>query len=278
MIAYYVYTHSLTTSNSVTVNINDPYYFVFDPQVIITNLLRYLHVYFKLDSMVYGNVTDIISYSLFYRIAVYVISFAICIYSGYRLIVKKDNKLLFFIILFLFIILPVLPMKNMQHILYLYAPAAFIGLIISYLASIVINNDIKKFTIIIIATILYLFAINLASPIQNFRGWWYSTATTDHNTYEYFHNIYLSGERYEEIHIINVPEVGYTSFWNGNGFIVKVAFDNPNQKVFINSNDYNTKDKKQLIIDFNNYDFITLSSSEKNDKTNKNDRLKRGDN
>ena len=259
MFAYYFYNSSLTNSNSVTVNENDPYYYSFNLIILIKNLFNYLYAYFNLDSMVYGNFSNIVNFSNLYKLTIITSSISVLVYSVYRFFKQKDNIMISLIVFFVFIILPVLPMKNMQHVLYLYAPSVFIATILSYLLSLAINVKNENYKYIIITEIVFLLFIGFASPIQNFRNWWLDTATTDHNTYNYFYNMKTNGEEYEKIYIINVPEVGYTSFWNGNGYIVKVAFDNPDQEVYINKDDYNLKDKKQLVIDFNNYDFKILT-------------------
>ena len=259
MLVYFGISRYLNASSTITSDINDYYYYTFNPIVLLTNLFKYIYVYFSTDSLVYGDVTTVITFSNYHKIVVLVGLISLFLYTITRLI-KKDKIPTILIISFIFIILPVLPMKNMHHVLYLYCPSVFISLLLAYISTNIIkmfNNYEIKLVLIVLVILTF---VNLGPSVNSFRGWWIETAKTDSNTFDYFVKLKKEYPDKNKIYILNVPvEEGYTSFYNGNGFIVKVAYNDPKINVFINNQEYDLSDEKTIVIDFNNYNFNIIS-------------------
>lgn len=258
MVGYFGLSRYLNASSTITSDVNDAYYYTFNPIILIGNLFKYIYVYFSKDSLVYGDVISIIKYSNYHKIIVLVGCIAALVYSIAKL-VKKDKIPVILMLGFVLMILPVLPMKNMHHVLYLYCPSVFIALFIAYVAT-DIFKIFKNFEIKLILVVLAILTlINISPSVNTFRGWWIDTAKTDSDTYDYFVKLKKKYPKKNKIYVINVPvEEGYTSFYNGDGYIVKVAYKNPKIKVYINKENYNINDEKTIVIDFNDYDFIIM--------------------
>lgn len=257
MLSYFILSRYLSTSSTSTDDITDIYYYTFNPIVLLINLFKYICVYFSKNSLVYGDVVNIIKYDNYYKMTVLLGCLITIIYSISKLI-KNEKLPIIFIIGFVFIIAPVLPMRNMHHVLYLYCPSVFLSLLIAYI-SVNIFKYIKNYEIkLIILVLTILTCVNLSGSVKFFRNWWIETAKTDSDTYDYFVKIKKKYPNKKKIYVINVPTGDYTSFYNGNGYIVKVAFDNPKLKVYINNDKYDIDNDETLVIDFNDYDFIIL--------------------
>ena len=257
MMTYFIFSRVLNASSSITHDINDPYYYSFNIVGMVKNLFSYIFAMFNSNALVYGNFTNIVKFSVYYKVSMIILLTIFIIYSCYKFI-KKDYTPFILILFFCFIIAPVLPMQNMHHVLYLYAPSIFMAIFISYMMIDLFLRIINKKYLLIIV-ILSLIAINCSSGVNTFRNWWLDTANTDHKTYNYFVNVSKKYKNVDKIYMVNVPENGYTSFYNGPGFVIKVAYDNPKLKVYINKNNYNLNKTNQLIIDFNNYDFKIIN-------------------
>ena len=226
MIFYFVYSMILKRGSTIEVDINNPYYYVFNPLLMVKNLLKYIYLYFNLNNMelVYNNPNHdlLIATSLFFII--------IIIYAIYKLI-KKEPKLMYMGLCFCFMIAPVLPMKNMQHILYLYIPSIFMSMIIVYL----LNQFKTKFTfqtLTIIVGILFL-SCNIEGVIL-YRNWWFSITEKEKITYDYLKSVKNKYNKSELFCVNNIDESSYNSFYYGPGAIINLAFDNNKIETRIN--------------------------------------------
>lgn len=257
MFAYFIYSRYLNSLSAVTHNIKDAYYYTFNPLVLIEDLFIYIYAYFTTSSLVYGNVTDIINYTAQYKMAILIV-IMIIIYLTIKKLLKKDYSYLIAIGFFLVLILPVLPMPNMHHVLYLYAPSAFLAIIIANLVYSIIKRVIDSNFAIVLLTIFVLLLINHSSCITGFRTYWTNTAYQDKKTYNYLLKLSKKyKDKVEKVYVINVPK-GYTSFTNGPGFIINSTFNNPKIKVYINQKNYDLNDEKILVIDYNKTNYKVL--------------------
>ena len=205
----------------------------------------------------YGNVTDIIKFTDQYKISILILIMAI-LYLTIKKYRKQDYTYLVAIGFFLVIILPVLPMPNMHHVLYLYAPSAFLSIIIANICYVIIKKIINNNVAVVILTILILLIINHSTGIVNFRNYWTDTAFQDKQTYKYLTKISKKySKKIKKVYVINVPK-GYTSFTNGPGYIIQSAFNNNKIKIFINKDNYNLSDDTTLVIDYNNTKYRIL--------------------
>ncbi len=257
MFSYFAYSRYLNSLSTITHDINDAYYYTFNPVILLKNLFIYIYAFFNTNSLVYGNVTDIIKFSGQYKVAILILIFII-LYITFKRSLKKDFTYLISIGLFLILILPVLPMPNMHHVLYLYAPSAFLAIIISESCYSILNKAINSDLAIIALTIFILLLINHTDGIINFRNYWINTAYQDKQTYKYLTKISDDySKKVKKVYVINVPD-GYTSFTNGPGYIIQSAFNNNKIKIYINKKDYDLSDEKTLVIDYNNTKYRIL--------------------
>lgn len=257
MLSYFAYSRYLNSLSNITHDINDAYYYTFNPIGLIKNLYIYIYAYFNTNSLVYGNVTDIIKFTDQYKISILILIIAI-LYLTIKKYRKQDYTYLVSIGFFLVIILPVLPMPNMHHVLYLYAPSAFLSIIIANICYVIIKKIINNNVAVVILTILILLIINHSTGIVNFRNYWTDTAFQDKQTYKYLTKISKRySKKIKKVYVINVPK-GYTSFTNGPGYIIQSAFNNNKIKIFINKDNYNLSDDTTLVIDYNNTKYRIL--------------------
>lgn len=258
MLFYFGYTRILNASSVITNDTSDFYYYTFHPLVLIKNLFAYIYIYFNTNSMVYGDVTSIIQYSNKYKVMIAILILVV-LYVCYKCIKKKDFTYFIAIILFGVLILPVLPMANFRHILYLYAPSMFISLIVAMLLYKVFAYFTKNSYVVIGFVLLVLLATNFTKGVQSFREFWLSTAENDKRTYQYFLDLKESYPDIKNVYVLNVPE-GYTSFYNGPGFIVIAAYQDNTIQIHINDENYDSLNSNQLVIDYNEGDYKIVSA------------------
>lgn len=259
MLGYFILSRVLNTTSTMTHDSSDPYYYTFQPMILLKNLFAYIYMYFTPQSMVYGDALEIIPYSNYYKIEILGILVVFVSYIA-RKWMKKEYIPFLIMIFFGVTILPVLPMKNMHHILYLYAPSVFIAMFLSEFLHDVLKPILKNGKGLVLVTILILGICNLTEPVQNFRDFWIRTANQDKESYTYFVKLSKEYKDLTDIYIQNVPTDSYTSLYNGSGYIVQVAFDNPKLKVHINKK--YKPGENTLEIDFNDYDYQVISKGE----------------
>lgn len=268
MFAYFIYSCVLNKTNEYTTNVQGNYYYTFNLKVIITNIYNYICMYFNPISLLYGDVLTLISFGKLYKIVVLLAIIVISFLSIYKFL-NGEYIYLFAIIGYIAIIMPVLPMPNLHGIWYLYAPAIFISLIIVAVLNDLLNLILKfikkdKVKIIIISLMIVICVVFLAyannlGNIKAFRNWWIEFAKNYKITYEYFTNLKQEYKDTKKIYVLNVPD-GYTTLYIEDGGIIKVAFDDPNLKIFLNDNNYNNENNDEiLVVDFNDYDFKLLN-------------------
>ena len=142
--------------------------------LLIRNLLRYIGLYFDVQ-----NMTMIFeSYNAAMIAGIIVTLLSVC-YVVYLLF--KNEWFPFAALLGIGLMLvPVLTMGNMQHKLYLYIPAVFVGL---YFASVIslLQNKVESFpreTMAIILVVV-LTVLNYSPGAKSFRTWWCSMTAQD---------------------------------------------------------------------------------------------------
>lgn len=243
MLVYFIYTRKLNISSTITNDINNPYYYVFSPVVLLKNIFKYIYLYFSSPfmKMTYGNPNK---FGLMFTALIILFGLLEAIIC----LIKKRYKYIVLILSFIFIIAPVLPMKNMQHILYLYLPSVFLSMIIVEIFS--KQNLIKenKLSILSLTLIILLFCNNF-SAVNNFRSWWFSTTEYDKNNFNYLVSIKNKYKDIKNVYLININNDIYYSYYYGPGDIIRVAFQNNNLNVYVNSK--NEYDESDMVIDCN---------------------------
>lgn len=166
----------LLSSKDGLIDQNNPYHQNYSPLVMFRNSLRYLSLMFD------WNHSDFV-FSGFSEISSWLgpgLMLVIFLVSTFFAIQKRNFVIIFLYASFLFSLLMVLPMENMQHRLYLYIPSAFFGFLIAgfiYLIPLKFSVSLrnKMFAIFVSICILYLF-----SPgFQIYKEKWYSFCEKD---------------------------------------------------------------------------------------------------
>lgn len=220
MIAYTICLFWLPSVDNITNTSDNPYYLDFNPINILYSLFKYVAIYFDLvdSSFTYNglNVVNIIG------IIGIICIIALAVYSFVK---RKKIDLIVLIVCIGFSIVPVLPMINMQHVLYLYIPSIFVG-ILFMLAVLQIAERIKirgegLIISLIIMTIIY--CTHLAPGVQNARNYWSSLCAIDAQAISDIEkiekptvgtNIYIQGANLAE----------YSVFYYGPGAINNLIF------------------------------------------------------
>lgn len=248
MIIYFGYTRILNSSSEITTDPNNPYYFVFNPIMITLNFFRYIYLYF--------NIFDVHLSYMGYNSLVYLVCilfFVIVILYALYKILKKDYKLLIMGCGFTCMIAPVLPMQNMQHILYLYIPSIFMSMIIVYMIDAL---KIKINTQKLLTFILILYACCNTSGVINHRNWWFLMTSQDKKTYHYLEK--NKRENIKSVCVNHVDENQYYSYYYGPGDILKIAYGDKDIEVKINDDNC----EEAMIIDCENNNICKIVKDE----------------
>jgi len=230
MVLYTALIMVLGRENKITADVNGPYFYTFKLDVIFQNFLRYLSMYFDYTNFQFGFTGfNFISY---FAIGLFVIGLVYSIY----LAGKEDYLLLWMYIGFAMTLSPVLPMKNMQHILYLYIPSIFLAFIISFLISKIVG--IQKFqfrhsqTGVLIVALLLLWLLTIIPSVKNFRSWWLQIGQNNQQTINDLKQL-PKPEKNTTLYVTDVDDSS-NAFYYGPGFIVKIIFDDPTITTVIN--------------------------------------------
>jgi len=226
MIVYLTMLMRLPSANNITETVNSPYYLSFNPISIIKSLFKYIALYFDLknSSFNYSGVNNI---NLIGIIGIVII----LIVALYRLIKFKDLTLTICILCIGLSLAPVLPMKNMQHILYLYIPSIFIGILFAVLFIPIINNYKKIEFIVPIIIIVVLYLSSYTNSIINFRNYWSSLGSKDKMAIEDIKKIKKVSQN-TSIYVEGIKKDDYTVFFYGPGFINNILFNDETIKTY----------------------------------------------
>lgn len=188
----------LFTGGQAEVDYNDPYYMDFNLVTIFSGFLKYVSMYFN----IFRSSLSFDYYSFWDYCSVIVFCFLV-IYSVLMALLQKKLYLLVSFILLIGSIVVVLPMRNMQHRLYLYIPSIFFSVYLTLIVKSIVDmlaekgnkrNILQKicFLIILICSLSYW------SPgVYNFRQWWLTVADIDKKHISIYRN-------WKMFHIIHV--------------------------------------------------------------------------
>lgn len=225
MLLYSLLLFSLKSVENITESTANPYFQSFNIFKMLIGIVKYILLYFDLKnpSFTYSSVNGI-------NICGLLLIICIIFYGIYNIIKKKDFLIIVSSIAVGFSLLPVLPMINMQHVLYLYIPSIFIS--ITCAVTIMTLSDINtNIWLIIFMIILYL--LSYTPGIKGFREYWIELSKKDMQVIESIKsipqvppntNIYLYGDNLD----------AYTVFYYGPGFINNLIFNDETIKTHIN--------------------------------------------
>jgi hypothetical protein len=170
MASYYFYFMQINAGEVIVNTSTSPYFYTFNPLVLGTNFLRYLALYFDYSNFAYGFV----GYSVPAGIGLAAVLLAAL--AGLTQLFRTGKPVLLALLLALAVALaPVLPMKNMQHMLYLYIPSFFlsaiIALVVNALAEKWLRSEVWRFAVNAGVLILAL-GLGGLQPVTAFRHDW----------------------------------------------------------------------------------------------------------
>jgi hypothetical protein len=180
MAAYYLYFIRLNTGAALVNTASSPYYYSLHPAVIGTNLLRYFAIYFDYTNFAYG----FISFSA--PAIAGLIFLAAFLLAGIVQAARGGRPVLLALLFALVISLaPVLPLKNMQHMLYWYIPAIFLSLILSVAFNALVERLTRSAYLRMAANVgalALVLALNWSAPVVAFRRDWSSQTLRNQTT------------------------------------------------------------------------------------------------
>jgi hypothetical protein len=170
MFAYYGYYLHLQAGENIINAANSPYYYTFNLKVLGTNLLRYFNLYFDYSNFAYGFV-GFSAYGILGMAAV-----AAMLAAGIIQVVRRQPAVwLPFLGMLVISLLPVLPMKNMQHMLYWYIPSIFLSLLLAMgwndLLGRWVRSRVALLGLNLVAAGLAVW-LGWAQPVSQFRQGW----------------------------------------------------------------------------------------------------------
>lgn len=197
---------------SMTNDRNNPYYQSMNPVSMIQNLLKYSMMCFDLEHAGWGyvfSITGLIGTILA------VAGFAAAVWKA---LAHRKTELLFCYIAVGFSIVVVLPMVNQVHMLYLYFPAVFLGLLIACALN---RLNRHRFTSILLMC-LFLASGTSTSAVWT-RNYWLMNAGMEKAAWEDIEQI-KPPVKGATIYIRNTDGVAYTPFFYGEGGICKLLY------------------------------------------------------
>ncbi|NOU73886.1 hypothetical protein GC098_21210 [Paenibacillus sp. LMG 31458] len=246
MISYFLLLNHLPSAGNMTEDVTSPYYLSFNPIDIFKSLLKYLILYLNY------TIPDF-TFTKFNKLTItllvfYIISFVISVYY----LVKKKNYIL--ILVFLAIAAafsPVLPMKNMQHILYLYIPSIFLSIFFAIFLNFIVSviKPVSFKISFILVLILSGYLLTFSEGISNFKEYWLSVSDNNRISITQLYQI-KKPEKGATIYIENVKD-SHNVFYYGPGFVNNIIFNDPTIKTELNPKSIN-KQKSYLLLDYDN--------------------------
>lgn len=207
----------------VTDDVNNPYYQSFNPVKMIHTLLKYSILCFDLEN---GGWAYALSKS-----GLIGTIFLLCgLFAGvFRAVRYKKLELLFCYLAIGISIVIVLPMSNQVHVLYLYFPSIFVGLLI---ACVVCGTKLQTKMADLFAFILlclFMASVN-AKGNRNTEEFWITNATWEMKAWRDIENIQAPSAG-ATIYIKNTDKKGYTPFFYGEGAVCKLLYQDASLNV-----------------------------------------------
>lgn len=195
----------------ITNDISNPYYQSFNPIKMMHTLLKYAILCFDLEKggWVYSR-----SISGVIGLIVLLAGLGVAFFKA----VHNKFELLFSYLAIVVSIVIVLPMVNQVHVLYLYFPAIFVGLLVATVVS-----QVKKADGIVLILLCLFLATACADGNINTKNYWIENAKYEIKAWRDIENI-EAPTKGATIYIKNVDEKDYSPFFYGEGAICKLLY------------------------------------------------------
>lgn len=238
----------LKSNNHIVNDQTSPYFLSTNPLVIAENFFRYVFLYFNYSSVEFSfvqyNILGVITSIVFLTIIT---------------IGLFKSKKYFFDLTLIFLLLPislltVLPLKNIQHNLYLYFPSIFFSLIISvffyFLIEKTLKNPLWQKTVSILVLIIVTALTTYSKSITIYRNFWFSVANNNQQTYQSIRAISPPASN-SSIYVLNVNDA-INSFIQGHGAVFWFSYNDPSLKMILNPETVDRTQNNYLILQYDN--------------------------
>jgi hypothetical protein len=230
-----------------TVDPTAPYFYTYNPLVILKDFAIYCYMYFDY-SRVEGAQGIFVGYNAIAAISSVVILVPLFLASIVQLFKKKF--LLFFIFVALFISLaPVLPLKNTHHVLYLYMPSIFLGLLLASVLTVVIKKYIRHaltYFLVMVAVMGGVYSLTFFDSVQVTRSYRWMMGQNNLTTAQDIAAL-AKPPAGTTVYLTNVTD-GFSSLVIG-GVIVDLIFDDASLVTVLNPETID-KNKPYMILDY----------------------------
>jgi hypothetical protein len=229
MVGYGLFIFTMA-SKGFTARSDNPYFYSLTPSVVLANLAKYMVLFadFQNPSLVFTRLHAA-------GMMVVVATGLLAAFALYRAIRRVELRLAGCMLACAVALAPVLPMKNMQHMLYLYLPSVFLALLMAVVADHAIrhlgrNRMLQAGALCALAVGILALAV---SPIaRSMREWWMSTSMRDQVAIKDLQHILHPGMQ-GPIHVANAG-AGYNVFSPyGPGTINRILLDDPEVETFV---------------------------------------------
>lgn len=206
---------------------DNPYFTSFNPVTLIRNIFIYFYLYINPNIGGFSFTKFIASDLLLPSIFILSILF-LCILN------KKYILIASFLIISL---LPVLPLVNTQHKLYLYLPSIFFAYLLVTIVYLILSKLTKYSLVALFVSILLLIIYqNFYNPIYLMdKNWWLDTGNTNHLTFENLKNI-PAPDPNKILYVSNITDKSTSIFLYGPGHVLNAYYKNPQLKTILIDN------------------------------------------
>ena len=238
----------LKNNNQIVNSTDSPYFMSFNLLTIIKNLFKYVFLYFN-----YGSVE--FSFTQYNQKTLLLILLIVPLAIVTTHSIKAKTKLILPILALLPLsLLTVLPLKNLQHALYLYFPSIFFALYISFVITsasklIFKNNQQSKYFSLLVVIILIVIT-STSRSIELYRNFWFSVSENNLKTYTDIQKI-SPPQPGSSVFVTNVNDP-VNSFIQGHGAVFWFTFNDPSLKMILNPDSVESEKGHYLLLNYDN--------------------------
>ena len=223
---------------SITNDSQNPYYQSFNPVILFENLLRYCSLCFDMSNIGWNYAFSV---SGLIGTAGILIGLVAAVFWAIRY--HKFELLLCYIAIGISIVI-VLPMVNQVHVLYLYFPSIFVGLLLAVILS---GANVKIESVAVILLMIFCLFTNKAKGIVGTREYWLSIAELEDNVWNDIQEI-KKPIADTTIYVINCDDLGYTPFFYGDGGVCKLLYHDETLSTILLSSDEEVEYKSPYVV------------------------------
>jgi hypothetical protein len=245
-IAYFLFI-TFGVDQEQTTDPTAPYFYTYNPLIILKDFAIYCYMYFDY-SRIEGSQGIFVGYNSIASTVSLAVLAPLFLISIVQLFRKK--YLLFFMFVALFIALaPVLPLKNTHHVLYLYMPSIFLGLLLATVLAVIVKKLARNNTlhlIVMIAAVAGLYSLTSFDSVKVTRSYRWMMGQNNLTTAQDIAQLPKPPAN-STVYLTNVSD-GFSSLVIG-GKIVNLIFDDPSIVTVLNPETIK-KDSPYMVLEY----------------------------